>query len=323
MRLMVGIPCLNEADTVADVIKAVRQQVTALTLPGLTVLDVVIVDDGSRDQTAQVATEAGAAVLSHGYNRGVGIAFQTMLQHAMRHGYDAMVNIDADGQFDAAEIIKLVGPVFRGEADFVSGSRFMPGSPPPQNIPPIKLWGNHQMSKLIGSLAGRRFYDVSCGFRAYSRECMLWLNLHGRFTYTQETFLDVSSKGLRTQEVPVTVRYFDGRVSRVANSITKYAMRTSSIILRVYRDYHPLKFFGVIAMGFFCVGVLLLSWLSYHYLTTGKFTGQIWAGFTGGGFALVGLLLLIVGVVADMLDRIRVNQERILYLLKRGQRPEG
>jgi glycosyltransferase involved in cell wall biosynthesis len=321
MRLLVAIPCLNEAATVAQVIASVKQEITPATLPGLTQIDVAIVDDGSTDNTAQVATAAGARVLSHGYNRGVGIAFQTMLQHALREGYDAMVNIDADGQFDAKEILVVVGPIARGEADFVSGSRFMPGTPPPDNMPPVKLWGNKQMSKLIGGLSGRTFYDVSCGFRGYSRECMLWLNLHGRFTYTQETFLDVSSKGLRIQEVPVTVRYFDGRVSRVANSITKYAMRTSSIILRVYRDYHPMMFFGAIAFSFFAIGSLLLAWLAGHYISTGKFTGQIWAGFTGGGFLLVALLLLIVGIVADMLDRIRVNQERILYLLKRSQRP--
>jgi glycosyltransferase involved in cell wall biosynthesis len=311
-RLLVGIPCLNEEATIAEVIASIPRDI-----PGVAQVDILVVDDGSTDSTAARAAAAGARVLSHGTNRGVGVAFQTMLRFAVENGYDALSNIDADGQFDANDIPRLVAPILKGEADFVTGSRFVDRALIPENMPGVKRWGNERMSALISTLSGRKYHDVSCGFRAYGREALLQLNLHGRFTYTQETFLDLTHKGLRVVEIPVVVKYFEGRKSRVAGSILTYAMRTSSIIFRIYRDYQPLRFFVGLALSFMLVGAGFASILFGHYLMTGMFTGQIWSGFVGGGLFLVGLLFLILGVVADMLDRIRMNQERILYELKR------
>ncbi|MBI1944767.1 MAG: glycosyltransferase family 2 protein [Deltaproteobacteria bacterium] len=312
LRLLIALPCLNEAETVAKVIASLPRE-----LPGVGSVDVLVVDDGSTDQTRARAQAAGAHVISHGYNRGVGAAFQTMLRYAVEQGVDLMANIDADGQFDAAEIALLVAPIVAGEADFVTGSRFVDRALIPHNMPGVKRWGNERMSTLISTLTQKKFHDVSCGFRAYSREALLQLNLHGRFTYTQETFLDLTAKGLRVKEVPVHVSYHEGRKSRVASSIPKYAVRTASIILRLYRDYNPLKFFFALAASFMVPGIGFIAFLGWHYLTTGLFTGQIWAGFVGGALSFVGLMFGILGVLADMLDRIRVNQERILYELKR------
>ncbi|MCC7072491.1 MAG: glycosyltransferase family 2 protein [Deltaproteobacteria bacterium] len=312
LRLLIALPCLNEAETVATVIASLPKS-----LPGVGSVSVLVVDDGSTDDTRARALAAGAQVISHGYNRGVGAAFQTMLRYAVEQGVDLMANIDADGQFDAAEIALLVAPIVAGEADFVTGSRFVDRALIPHNMPGVKRWGNERMSTLISTLTQKKFHDVSCGFRAYSREALLQLNLHGRFTYTQETFLDLTSKGLRVKEVPVHVSYHEGRKSRVASSIPKYAMRTASIILRLYRDYNPLKFFFALAAGFLLAGLAFIAFLGWHYVSTGLFTGQIWAGFVGGALSFVGLMFGILGIVADMLDRVRVNQERILYELKR------
>lgn len=312
LRLLIALPCLNEEQTVAKVIASLPRD-----LPGIASTSVLVVDDGSTDETRARALAAGAHVISHGYNRGVGTAFQTMLRYAVSEGFDVMANIDADGQFDATEIALLVAPIVAGEADFVTGSRFVDRAMIPANMPGVKRWGNERMSTLISTLTQKKFHDVSCGFRAYSREALLQLNLHGRFTYTQETFLDLTSKGLRVKEVPVHVTYHEGRKSRVASSIPKYAMRTASIILRLYRDYNPLKFFFALAAVFIVPGLGFVAFLVWHYVTTGLFTGQIWAGFVGGSLGFVGLMFGILGVLADMLDRVRVNQERILYELKR------
>jgi len=312
MRLLVVIPCLNEAATVASVIKDIPRAIA-----GIEAVTVAVVDDGSTDATAAVSRDAGAVVLSHGENRGVGAAFQTALSFAIDGGFDVMCNIDADRQFDPNDIPRLVKSIVDGEADFVSASRFVDASFMP-DMPKVKHWGNLRMSSLVSGLAGKRFHDVSCGFRAYSREALLQLNLHGRFTYTQETFLDLAFKGLRIKEIPVKVVYFAERKSRVAGNLFKYAQRTSSIIFRLYRDYHPLRFFWSIAGALLFVGVCFGSILLTHYVLTGKFTGQIWSGFVGGFFVVLGIAFGIVGVVADMLDRIRVNQERILYLLKKS-----
>jgi glycosyltransferase involved in cell wall biosynthesis len=316
-RLLVAIPCLNEAATVGEVIR----QIPA-TMPGFDEVVVLVVDDGSTDDTRDVAEAAGAVVISHGHNRGVGAGFQTALTYAVDGRFDAMVNIDADGQFDPADIPLLLAPLLAGEADFVSASRFKDAAFIP-DMPPVKHWGNLRMSSLISRLAGRRFFDVSCGFRAYGREAMVNLNLHGRFTYTQETFLDLADKGLRIVEVPVHVRYFPERRSRVANNLFKYATRTSSIVARFYRDYHPLRFFWALAALCAVVGLGFLSILAAHYLRTGLFTGQIWSGFVGSAFAFTGLVFFVTGIFADMLARLRQNQERILTMLKKhGPAPE-
>ena len=150
-----------------------------------------------------------------------------------------MVNIDGDRQFDPADIPKLIAPILNREADMVTASRFKDSALTP-DMPPVKLVGNHMMSFLISRLCGQKFADVSCGFRAYSREALLQINLHGLFTYTQETFLDLVSKKLRIVEVPIRVTYFKGRQSRVAASILRYGLNTAAIILRIYRDYFPL-----------------------------------------------------------------------------------
>jgi glycosyltransferase involved in cell wall biosynthesis len=251
-------------------------------------------------------------------NRGVGVVFSTALRVAVEGHYVAMVNIDADNQFDPADIRRLIAPIASDEADFVTASRFKDPALVPK-MPPVKLWGNRRMSQLVSTLTGRKFYDVSCGYRAYGREALLRLNLHGRFTYTQETFLDLADKGLRIVEVPVAVRYFDDRVSRVAGNLWVYGTRTASIIFRVYRDYHPLRFFWRLGLAMGLVGLAFWTILLVHYLRTSMFTGQIWSGFVGAVFVGIGLSFFVLGVVADMLDRLRVNQERILYELKRTQ----
>ncbi len=318
MNLLVSIPCLNEAATLAGVIQRIPREIE-----GFGRVDVLVVDDGSADESAAVARAAGAHVLSHGANRGVGASFQTALDHAVTGRYDVLVTVDADGQFAPEDIPRLTAPIVADEADFVTASRFVDPARAP-SMPSIKRWGNARMAGLVSRLTGQTFYDVSCGFRAYGREAMLNLNLHGDFTYTQETFLQLSFKRLRLREVPVDVTYFDGRVSRVANSIPRYAVKTLAIILTVYRDYRPIRFFWWLAAGFTLSGCGVASIMLVHYLRTGRFYGQLWSGLTGGFLVMVGLVLFVVGVVADLLDRVRRNQERMLYHMKRdGPPPRG
>jgi len=313
MRLMVAIPCLNEADMIVGVITGVPRRIE-----GVDEIVTVVIDDGSTDATAELARANGAVVISHRFNRGVGAAFQTAIAYAVANRFDAMVNIDGDGQFDPADIPKLLKPLTTGAADMVTASRFIDPSLTP-TMPGIKLWGNRRMSKLVSRLCGIEFHDVSCGFRAYSREALLNLNLHGTYTYTQETFLDLSFKQLGIQEVPIKVTYFPGRQSRVVRSIRSYAMQTATILVRVYRDHFPLRFFlsisGVVAL----VALALTIFFFGHYLLTGAFSPYIFVGFVAGFLLIVALVFAIIAIVADMLDRVRVTQERILYLLKKRE----
>lgn len=310
MKLLVMMPCLNEEKTISQVISTIPKMIK-----GIASVDVLVVNDGSTDKSEDSARRSGAAVISHRVNQGVGRAFQSGLNYALQKGYDLMVNIDSDGQFSPNDIPKLIEPIINGQAEFVTASRFIDNKPIP-NMSLIKRWGNFKMSQLISKLANKKFTDVSCGFRAYSREALQRLTLHGKFTYTQETFLDLAFKNLKILEVPIDVKYFPDRQSRVAKSILNYAYNTSLIVFKTYRDYQPLKFFWTIAALWAVPGVLLLTFLLSWYIAKGSFTPHIWSGFLGGGFLLIALSFFIVGIFADMLDRIRANQEEILYRLR-------
>jgi glycosyltransferase involved in cell wall biosynthesis len=306
--LLVCIPALDEERTVGDVVRGVPRAI-----PGVSQVEVVVVDDGSQDGTIGAAERAGARVLRHDETRGVGAAFHSGLSHGIEEGFDLIVSIDADGQFDPADIPKLVAPIVEGRADFTSASRFADPRLVP-DMPALKLWGNRWMSRLISRLAGRTFHDVSCGMRCYSRKAALQLHLLGRFTYTQEVFLNLAFKHLRIVEVPVRVqgeREFGE--SRVAGSLWRYALRTAQIIFRCYRDYHPLRFFGGISLALAIPGILLGGFLLFHYVTTGSFTPHKWAGFVSGVLLGLSLLTLHMGVIGDMLTRHRVYLEELLY----------
>lgn len=311
IRLLVAIPCLNEVTTIADVVLHVPRNIN-----GIERVDVLVVDDGSIDSTSEEAKKVGAMVLRHNINRGVGMAFQSAVEFAIENNYDLMVNIDGDRQFNPEDIPKLVAPIFNGEADMVTASRFLDPALVPE-MPKVKLIGNHMMSFLISRLVRARFSDVSCGFRCYSREALLRLNLQGAFTYTQETFLDFAVKNIHIVEVPIRVKYFKGRESRVAGSILGYAMNTAKIIFRTYRDYFPLRFFSWLSLIFAIPSVFMGIIFFWNYLITGKFTGFLYAGFSSAFLFILAAIFLILGIVADMLDRIRTNQERIIYTLKK------
>ncbi len=305
-KICVIIPALNEEVLIGNVLDA---------LPDF--IDItVVVDDGSIDGTVDIAKSKGATVISHGKNRGVGAAFQTGLKETIKLGADIMVNIDADGQFNPGDIGKLVKPIIDNDAGFVTASRFKDPDYYP-TMTKVKFYGNRLMSSLIAKIAGKKFYDVSCGFRAYSRETLLRINLFGEFTYTQETFLDLAFKNVSIVEVPIKVRGIrEYGKSRVASNLFRYAYQTSKIILKTYRDYKPFTFFGFISALTFFLGFALGSFLFIYYLRTGAFTPHKWAGFTSAFFIVCSSLVFILGFILDMFARMRINQEEILFYLK-------
>jgi glycosyltransferase involved in cell wall biosynthesis len=315
LRIAVVIPAYNEEATIAEVIGRTRH---VLGRQSELQWDVFVVDDGSSDGTVEHATRENAIVISHSKNMGVGKALQTGIEHSLANAADIIVNIDADGQFDPECIPALIEPILSGRSDFVTASRFKAPDLIPE-MPKIKLVGNRVMSALVSGIAGIKLYDVSCGFRAYSRDAALKLNLWGDFTYTQETILDLAVKGLRIEEIPMEI---DGvrkhGKSKVASNLWHYGYKTSRIILDSYLDYWPGRFFGWISLPFWLAGLLLLLLLLIHRLFTGSFSPHIWAGFTGGALCAVGLITLIIGFLGEMLKRIRLNQEMLLYYDRRN-----
>jgi glycosyltransferase involved in cell wall biosynthesis len=321
MKLVVTIPAQNEAATIAQVVAGVPRKI-----PGVTDVEVIVVNDGSTDGTAEEATAAGAMVVTVNNRPGLGKIFRTGLERAMRRGADIIVNIDGDGQFNPADIAALVEPILDDEADFVTCSRFADPELHP-TMPRIKFWGNRVVTGIINWVCGGTcFTDVSCGFRAFNREAAYRLTLFGRFTYTQETFIDLFSKGLRIVEVPLRVRGVrEHGTSRVASSVTKYATQSLPIILRAMRDIQPLKFFGVLAAILFVPGALCGLFVTAWYLTKGKtspFTSLI---VISGVTVMLSFLLGVLALLADMLGRHRKISEEMLYLARRkiyaGKKP--
>jgi glycosyltransferase involved in cell wall biosynthesis len=317
-RLLVAMPALDEQRTVADVVRGVPREI-----PGVGTVEVLVVDDGSSDGTAAAAEAAGARVIRHARRKGVGAAFHTILEYGIQQGADLLATLDSDGQFDPKDIPALVRPVVDDAADFTSASRFLDPERVPE-MPWIKKWGNRMMSRLISSLAGETFYDVSCGMRCYSRKAMLQLHLMAHFTYTQEVFLNLAFKHMRIVEVPIRVRG-ERRFgeSRVAGSLWRYGWRTSQIIFRCYRDYYPLRFFGGVAGALMIPAFFLAGFLAIHFLRTGGFSPHKWAGFAAIGLVSLALLMLQIGVIGDMLTRHRVYLEELLHRQRSGVRSGG
>ncbi|MGI9590326.1 MAG: glycosyltransferase family 2 protein [Myxococcota bacterium] len=315
--LLVALPALNEERTVAEVVRAVPREI-----PGIGAVEVVVVDDGSSDRTAEEARAAGAQVIRHPQPRGVGAAFHSALAHGIERGAEFIVSIDADGQFDPADIPALVRPVVAGEADFATASRFADPALVP-DMPWIKLWGNRMMSRLISGLAGQTFHDVSCGMRCYSRDAALRLTLTASFTYTQEVVLNLAFKQMRIVEVPIRVRgERQHGESRVAGSLWRYGFRTARIAFRSFRDYKPMRFFGGLAGALMIPAAGLGVFLLYHYVTTGSFSPHKWAGFTALGLTLMALMMLQLGMTGAMLARHRVYLEEVLYRQRADQRTQ-
>lgn len=314
MKLVVTIPALNEEKTIAAVVRGVPRDIERITET-----EVIVLNDGSTDRTAALAEAAGAFVITLKGGGGLGMVFRTAIERAMRRGADIIVNIDGDGQFNPADIRQLIQPLLKDEADFVTCSRFADPALRP-TMPRVKYFGNLIVTRIINWVCGgTKFTDVSCGFRAFTRESAYRMTLFGRFTYTQECFIDLFSKGVRIAEIPLKVRGVrEFGKSRIAGSVWKYAVNSLPIIVRAMRDIQPLKFFGGIAMLLFLLGTategFVGGWYFFHSHKTSPFTSLI---PIGGVLVTLGFLLGVLALLADMLGRHRRISEELLYLARR------
>jgi len=314
VKLVVTIPAYNEQPTVGQVITKIPREIE-----GVCSIEVVVIDDGSTDNTAGCAEQAGAKVFSFSHNKGLGAAFRQGVQIALGLGADIIVNIDGDGQFNPGHIPELIEPIISGRADMVTASRFADPRLVPK-MPWIKKWGNKRMANLINRLCDLNLHDVSCGFRAYSRDVALRATLLGGHTYTHEIILDMAYRNLRIVEVPVEVLGVRkvGK-SRVAGNIFKYAWNSAVIVMRAFRDYKPMRFFGGISLFLFILALLCGGFVAINYLRTGSFSPYIFVAFFAGGFGFAALLCYITALLADMINRLRILQDEQLFLLRKQE----
>lgn len=313
MRLIVNLPAFNEEEKIANTIKNIPRH-----FDGVDEVLVQVVDDGSSDHTADVAKTAGADfVHSNGVNRGIGKTFRHAVECALENHADIMVNIDADGQFNPQDIEKLIWPILHGKADLVSADRFSHHKA--KNIPWIKDFLNRFAASAISLFMNTNIKDLTCGFRAYSRETLLRLNLPGNYTYTQEVIIDALGKDLKVMWIPVEVTYFADRKSRVVKSVMNYVNNSFRIILKAVRDVRPMKFFGI--PGLFLILVALAVFIGFLFFYFQDFKVSPYRNyllFSAVTF-LVGLQFVVFALIADMIKSSRKLTEDLMYQMKKDR----
>ncbi len=314
-KLVVFSICKDEAETIGQVIDGVPSSIE-----GIDEIEVMVISDGSTDGTAEVAAQHGATVIDGAAQRRLAFRFQQAVEIALSSGADIAVNIDGDLQFDPKDIPLFVEPIVSGRADFVAADRFTdPVSGQrrrPDNMPLGKYLANRLGARIVGSLSGERFADVTCGFRGYSRQALLSLNINSKYTYTQESFQMLAHHRLDIESLPVHVTYYPGRKSRVVTSFWQFLTLSAVNIMRAYRDFAPLRFFTGLGMIPFVVGAASTLFVGVHWLRTGQTSPYTSLGILGAYLFSLGLIIFVVGLLADMLGRSARNQEKILRELK-------
>ena len=316
MKLIVFSICHNESGTIGELLDRIPKKIA-----GITKIEKIVIDDGSNDDTAQIAKKHGADVVRDGEQKRLAFRFREAIDIALARKADAMVNIDGDLQFHPEDIPKLVKPIVEDKADFVAADRFSDLQTGKFKRPDYmslgKYLGNRMGAKVVSRLSRHEFHDVTCGFRAYNRKALFALNTDGTHTYTQESFQVLAMKRMRIMSMPVEVKYYPERKSRVVKNILHYIAVSTVSILRSYRDFAPLRFFGWLGFIPFIVGLGFVLFLLIHYWISGEFTPYKFTGFVGVYLMTMGIIFWALGLVADMLSRMLNNQEKILERVKR------
>lgn len=292
MKLIVQVPCFNEQETLAETVRAIPRHIA-----GVDEIEVLVIDDGSTDATVAVARSAGVNhIVRHRRNRGLAAAFRTGLDAALRLGADIVVNTDADNQYEAEDIPELIRPLLEGRADLVVGDR-QPGKLAHFSF--TKRWLQRLGTRLVRRLSGVRVGDAVSGFRAFSREAGMRVNVVSDFSYTIETLIQAGRARMAVASVPVRSRP-TGRRSRLFASVPKFIERSIGTMMRVYTMYHPLRVFlglGVVLVALGSLPILRFLW----YFLQGEGAGKLQSLLLGGVLVILGFVAALVGVVADLI----------------------
>ncbi len=283
-------------------------------LPGVDAIEVLVIDDGSTDRTAEVARRMGVkhlVVLPR--HQGLASAFRIGLEASLMLGADIIVNTDADNQYDARDLERLVLPILEGRADMVVGDRRVQGI---RHFSALKKLLHRLGDRVMEQLSGIELLDSTSGFRAYSREAALRLNIFSKFTYTLETLIQAGKKNLTVAHVPVRVNE-KLRESRLFPGLWFYLKRSASTMVRIYAMYEPLKAFSYLGALVGGAGAILLLRFLYYFLTSGGPVGKIQSLLTGVTLLAMGLLLGLIGVVSDLMAASRQLVEDIQYRVRR------
>ncbi len=303
VRLVIQIPCFNEAETLPTTLRDLPRSVS-----GFDDVLWVVIDDGSSDRTAEVAKAHGVdMVVQLANNKGLAVAFQAGLDASLQLGADVIVNTDADNQYAASDIPRLVEPICKGNADLVVGTRDIANH---EEFSLLKKLLQRVGSWVVRQASATHVSDVTSGFRAYTKEAALQVNVVSHFTYTLESLIQAGRSDLKVADVPIGVNPTT-RPSRLFRSKRQYVRRSAGTISRVYAMHKPLRFFNIPAAVFAAVGLILFGRFGWYYLSAGG-EGHIQSLIVGAVCLLVSVQMLMLGLLADLLRTNRVITERVL-----------
>jgi glycosyltransferase involved in cell wall biosynthesis len=313
MKLLIQIPAFNEEATIAQTLRDLPKKID-----GITSIETLIIDDGSTDRTAEVARKAGAThILQLRTHRGLAAAFVAGIDAALRLGADVIVNTDADNQYVAADIARLVAPIVRGTAEVVIGDREVANSP---HMSPLKRVLQRLGSWTVGKASGLEVADVTSGFRAFTREAAMQINVFNPFTYTLETVIQAGNRNLDVQSVPVRTNA-PTRPSRLYSGIGTYMRKSMATIFRVYTVYRPLKTFFAIGSLLMFLGIALGARFLW-FVAQGERGGHIQSLILAAVFLITGFHTWLIALLADLIAVNRRLTEDVLIRIKRLESPQ-
>jgi glycosyltransferase involved in cell wall biosynthesis len=309
VKLIIQIPCLNEREQLRATIEALPRRVE-----GISVIEVLVVDDGSHDGTADLARSLGVhQIVRFPRRKGLAAAHMAGLDAALRLGADIVVNTDADNQYCADDIAGLVRPIVEGRANVVIGDR---QTDQISEFSPLKRLLQRWGSAIVRRASGTNVADTTSGFRSYDRKALQTVFVHNQFTYTLEAIIQAAAAGLVVENAVVRTNRAT-RKSRLFSSIPQYVRRSGAVILRAYGMYWPLQTFGMLALGFALFGFALGIRFLFYYLRDPLTSSHVQSLQVGVGAVIMALIIGLMAQLGDLLAANRRLNEEILLRIRR------
>lgn len=307
MKVIVQIPCLNEEETLPLVMASMPKKI-----PGVDVLEYLVIDDGSTDRTVEVAKELGVHhIVHHRRNMGLARSFHDGVYYALEHGADIVVNTDGDNQYPQEKIPELIRPILDGEAEIVVADRQTQHI---EHFSPLKKWLQRTGSSIVNRAAGTDLPDAASGFRAYSKQALFQLNVITQFSYCMETIIQAGNKRIAITSIPITTNP-KTRESRLFKNMWQHVFKSMSAIIRAFVMYKPRVIFATLAGAFFVGG--LIPFVRFLYLTyMGDEGSHLQSLLFGSVLLIAGFLSAAMGVIADLIHINRILQEETLEHIK-------